>query len=88
MEEHIKQEHTEIIKIAFVGPESTGKTTLASQLAEEFNTNWIPEFARDYLQDKWDLKQEICSREDLMPVSYTHLDVYKRQLIYYVYLYF
>jgi nicotinamide riboside kinase len=69
MEEHLKQEHTEIIKIAFVGPESTGKTTLASQLAEEFNTNWIPEFARDYLQDKWDLKQEICSREDLMPIA-------------------
>ena len=38
MEEHLKQEHTEIIKIAIVGPESTGKTTLASQLAEEFNT--------------------------------------------------
>ena len=69
MEEHLKQEHTEIIKIAFVGPESTGKTTLASQLAEEFNTNWIPEFARDYLQEKWDLKQEICVIEDLIPIA-------------------
>ncbi len=69
MEENLKQQDTQIIKIAFVGPESTGKTTLASQLAQEFNTTWIPEFARDYLQDKWDLKQEICSQDDLIPIA-------------------
>ena len=69
MEENLKQELTEIIKIALVGPESTGKTTLASQLAEEFNTVWIPEFARDYLQEKWNLKQEICTKEDLIPIA-------------------
>lgn len=68
MEENLKQLQSEIIKIAMYGPESTGKTTLASQLAEEFKTNWIPEFARDYLQDKWDLKQEICTQEDLIPI--------------------
>ena len=69
MEENLKQKDTEIIKIAMYGPESTGKTTLASQLAQEFNTIWIPEFARDYLQDKWDLKQEICSQDDLIPIA-------------------
>jgi nicotinamide riboside kinase len=69
MEENLKQQHTEIIKIAMCGPESTGKTTLASQLAEDFNTIWIPEFARDYLQEKWDSKQEICSQEDLIPIA-------------------
>ena len=42
---------------------------MASQLAEVFNTIWIPEFARDYLQDKWDLKQEICTQEDLIPIA-------------------
>ena len=69
MEENLKQQHTEIIKIAMYGPESTGKTTLASQLADEFNTIWIPEFARDYLQEKWNSKQEICSQEDLIPIA-------------------
>jgi len=69
MEENLKQQHTEVIKIALYGPESTGKTTLAQQLASEFNTVWIPEFARDYLQEKWDSKQEICQKEDLLPIA-------------------
>jgi NadR type nicotinamide-nucleotide adenylyltransferase len=40
------------MKIAITGPESTGKTTLAHDLAKEFNTTWIPEFAREYLEQK------------------------------------
>ncbi len=76
MEENLKQQPTEIIKIAMYGPESTGKTTLASQLASEFNTTWIPEFARDYLQEKWNSKQESCSQDDLIPIAIgqTHLE--------------
>ena len=69
MEENLKQQSTEIIKIAIYGPESTGKTTLAKQLAEHFNTIWIPEFARDYLQQKWDKHQQICQKEDLLPIA-------------------
>jgi nicotinamide riboside kinase len=72
MEENLKQLQlpgNEIIKIAVYGPESTGKTTLSNQLANHFNTKWAPEFARDYLQQKWDLKKEICSPEDLLPIA-------------------
>jgi NadR type nicotinamide-nucleotide adenylyltransferase len=36
-------------KIAVVGPESTGKTTLSQQLAKVFQGNWVPEAAREYL---------------------------------------
>lgn len=36
-------------KIAITGPESSGKTTLAQQLAKHFNAIWVPEFARTYL---------------------------------------
>ena len=39
----------EIKKIAVIGPESTGKTTLCEQLAQCYNTLWCPEFAREYL---------------------------------------
>ena len=37
-------------KIIITGPESTGKTTLAKQLAKEFSTSWIPEYARNYIE--------------------------------------
>lgn len=40
-----------IQKIIITGPESTGKTTLANQLAEYFDTVWVPEYARIYLSD-------------------------------------
>lgn len=40
---------TNIQKIAIVGPESSGKTTLAEALAQRFETNWVPEFARAYV---------------------------------------
>jgi NadR type nicotinamide-nucleotide adenylyltransferase len=36
-------------KIVIIGPESTGKSTLCSQLAEHYRTVWCPEFAREYL---------------------------------------
>ena len=39
-------------KIVIIGPESTGKSTLSSQLAEHYKTVWCPEFAREYLLGK------------------------------------
>ena len=36
-------------KIVTIGPESTGKSMLCSQLANHFNTRWVPEYAREYL---------------------------------------
>ena len=42
--------HNHLLKrIAIIGPESTGKSTLACQLANHFNTTWVPEFSREYL---------------------------------------
>jgi len=74
MEKNLKQlsksGSSEIIKIALFGPESTGKTTLAMQLAEHFKTAWVPEFARDYLQEKWDNKAQICDVGDMLPIAY------------------
>lgn len=52
-----------MIKIAVTGPESTGKSTLASEMARKFNTVWVPEYAREYLSktngiyDKADLEK-------------------------------
>jgi NadR type nicotinamide-nucleotide adenylyltransferase len=48
----MEKRNSEIIKVAVVGPESTGKSTLALSLAHTYNSVWVPEFARDYLQTK------------------------------------
>ena len=39
-----------IKKFVVIGPESTGKSTLCSQLAEYYKTSWVPEYAREYLE--------------------------------------
>lgn len=38
-----------LFKIAIVGPESTGKSELAAALALHYNTLWVKEYAREYL---------------------------------------
>lgn len=38
-----------IKKIVIIGPESTGKSTLCTQLAAHYQTLWCPEYAREYL---------------------------------------
>lgn len=39
-----------IKKVVVIGPESTGKSTLCQMLAEHYNTLWVPEYARKYLE--------------------------------------
>lgn len=50
------------IKIAIVGPESTGKSTITQQLAKHYRTLWVPEYARFYcaaLTAPCDLQDEV-----------------------------
>lgn len=35
-------------RVALLGPESTGKTTLAARLAAAFGTVWVPEYGREH----------------------------------------
>ena len=69
MEEKFRQEPSDIIKIVLFGPESTGKTTLSKQLAEHYNTGWVPEYAREYLQKKWNKERKTCEPTDLLPIA-------------------
>jgi NadR type nicotinamide-nucleotide adenylyltransferase len=39
-----------IKKIVITGPESTGKSTLSAKLAAHYQTFWVPEYAREYLE--------------------------------------
>jgi NadR type nicotinamide-nucleotide adenylyltransferase len=38
-------------KVLILGPESTGKSTLAKDLAEHFGEPWVPEYSREYLEN-------------------------------------
>jgi NadR type nicotinamide-nucleotide adenylyltransferase len=40
------------VKIAVIGPESSGKSTLVQHLAAHFSAPFVPEFARAYLEGK------------------------------------
>jgi len=40
-----------VSRIVVTGPESTGKTILAQALAEKLGTVWIPEYARQYVEN-------------------------------------
>lgn len=70
MEKTLKQDDINIIKIVLFGPESTGKTTLSKHLARHYNTVWAPEYAREYLQNKWNNERKTCENSDLVPIAY------------------
>ncbi|HEV7486188.1 MAG TPA: ATP-binding protein [Thermoanaerobaculia bacterium] len=40
----------QLIRVCLIGPECTGKTTLAEELSVHFGAPWVPEFAREYAQ--------------------------------------
>ncbi len=69
MEKKLRQQEANILKVVLFGPESTGKTTISLQLAEHYNTVWTPEFARKYLQDKWNNERKTCENSDLIPIA-------------------
>ena len=51
-----------LCKIAVVGPESTGKSIMASRLAQDFGTWYIPEYSRYYcegLNNQYTLQDEV-----------------------------
>jgi NadR type nicotinamide-nucleotide adenylyltransferase len=69
MEEKLKQQPAKCIKVVLYGPESTGKTTLSRHLARHYNSIWVPEYAREYLQDKWNNERKTCEPKDLLPIA-------------------
>lgn len=68
-----------IKKIAIIGPESTGKSSLASVLAERFNTIFVPEMSRVYLEEtrqKWTYEDvlkiaqlQLKKEDELLPAA-------------------
>jgi NadR type nicotinamide-nucleotide adenylyltransferase len=60
-------------KIAILGPECTGKTTLASQLAIHYKSPWVPEYARFYIEQL----QRPYIYEDIEKIAKTQISAFK-----------
>ncbi|WP_299329946.1 ATP-binding protein [uncultured Psychrobacter sp.] len=75
------RQHTpdSVFTVAILGAESTGKTTLCQDLAEHFSRQgtsaWVPEYMRDYLQDKWNQQQATCTWQDLLPIAQGQIEL-------------
>lgn len=54
-----------VLKVAVTGPESTGKSLLCRELAGHFNTVYVPEYAREYVDR---LNRPYC-REDILAIA-------------------
>ena len=69
MEKYLQQTKSDCIKIVLLGPESTGKSTLTKQLAKYYKTDFVEEYAREYLQKKYDHNGSICQIDDIIPIA-------------------
>ncbi|MGI9532177.1 AAA family ATPase [Lutimonas sp.] len=69
MEKTLEQHPVNLIKVVLFGPESTGKTTMSELLAKHYDTVWVAEYAREYLQDKWNNERKTCEDSDLIPIA-------------------
>lgn len=64
-------------KIAITGPESTGKSNLAKQLAEHFQTVFVPEFARDYINNL----SRPYNQDDILHIAKNQLSDEKKTIV-------
>ena len=74
----------QIKKIAIVGPESTGKSTIAQQLAKHYQTFWVPEYARYYcaaLTEPCNLQDEVNMYHGQVALEESILAIAEKDLI-------
>lgn len=73
-------------KVGIIGPESTGKSTLARELAEQFKGTYVPEYAREYVERKGSTEvtyDELCgiAREQIKSISEAGFYFFDTELI-------
>jgi NadR type nicotinamide-nucleotide adenylyltransferase len=67
-------------RVVVTGSESTGKTTLARNLARHFGTTWVPEFVREYLDEKMLATGLPLDASDVEPIARGQIAVQDRAL--------
>ena len=58
-----------MFSVGIIGPESTGKSTLAKELAEQFHGIYVPEYAREYIESKVESQKSKAEREKAKEVT-------------------
>ncbi|RXG22061.1 ATP-binding protein [Leeuwenhoekiella aequorea] len=48
---------------------------MSKKLSEYYKGAFVPEFARDYLQQKWENKKQICTPEDILPIAQGQIEL-------------
>jgi NadR type nicotinamide-nucleotide adenylyltransferase len=75
-------------KIVVIGPESTGKSTLCEKLAAHYQTQWVKEYAREYLlqhgteysfENLLDVAKGQLAGEELVVQSAKYIDAANRK---------
>ncbi len=64
-------ELSQVSKVAVIGPECTGKSDLSQFLATHFNTAWVPEYARGYI----DNLRHPYQQHDLLTIAHGQLRI-------------
>ena len=57
-------------RVAILGAESSGKSTLAHALAVQYNTVWVPEYLREFVETHARVPEEV----DQYPIARTQLE--------------
>jgi NadR type nicotinamide-nucleotide adenylyltransferase len=59
-----------VLRVAIVGAESSGKSTLAAALASHFETLWVPEYLREFVETEGRVPRE----SDQYPIARTQME--------------
>ena len=77
-----------MMRIGIIGPESTGKTTLAKEIAERYHGTYVAEYAREFVERKGTTEvtyEELCeiAKEQIkgLAISDEGLVMYDTELI-------
>jgi NadR type nicotinamide-nucleotide adenylyltransferase len=65
-------------KVVLFGSESTGKTTLAHQLAAHYQTVWVPEYSRIYQEEQ----KRALGLADVIPIARGQIQLEEKALPY------
>lgn len=60
---------TAVLRIAILGAESSGKSTLAAALAEQYRSAWVPEYLREFV----DTHHRVPREEDQYAIALTQM---------------